>query len=152
MLHYSLYRSGISEERSWFYFLGCFVSWSVCLCSKGAAASWPCQEGWASPPEQMHINFKRGLEKKWNKRDLGEKWGKFKADKSLTFYHPSYTWYITSFIKELEKHNIKRVILKFANGMFSYFVLQIGLLCPVLGRLFFFFFFLWQNQQEIPGG
>lgn len=26
LLHYSLYRSGVSEQRSWFYLLSCFVS------------------------------------------------------------------------------------------------------------------------------
>lgn len=41
----------------------------------------------------MDINFKKG----W-----GEKQGKVKSEKSLTFYYPSYAWYITSFIKELE--------------------------------------------------
>lgn len=66
------------------------------------------------------------------------------GDKSLTFYYPSY---IASLIKVPEKHNMRKVVFKYPVKILFYF-LQIGLLCPVLGRLFF----SWQNQQELAGG
>lgn len=81
---------------------------------------------------------------------LGEKRGTFLGNKSVTFHCPSYTWSITSFMKGLEKHHMKRVIFKSPNSENTFFSPSFWpFLCPVLGSLFFF---SWQNQQELPGG
>lgn len=66
----------------------------------------------------MNINFKMGL---------GEKRGTFLGNKSVTFHCPSCTWSITSFMKGLEKHHMKRVIFKSPNSENTFFFLQIGL-------------------------